>query len=103
MFDRTDLTQIQTGAGINLAPVNLWQSLFITILPYIFSIAGIILLFNLVSAGIKLMTSRGEPKNIESAKAKITTSLIGILILFSSFWIVKLILQFIGINVLVIG
>jgi len=103
MFDRTDLTQIQTSAGINLASVFLWQSMFTTVLPYVFGIAGIILLFNLISSGLKLMTSQGDQKAIEMSKSKITTSLIGILIIFTSFWIVKLIWQFIGIDVDVVN
>lgn len=68
------------------------------ILPYIFGIAGIVLLLNIISAGLKMMTSQGEPKALQSAQAKITTSLIGILILFASFWIVSLIFKFLGFN-----
>lgn len=103
MFTRSDLNSIQTGAGLNLGGVFSWPGLYNAIIPVAYAVAGVILLFNLISAGLKLMTSRGEPKTVESAKSKITTSLIGILILFSSFWIVKLIWQFIGINVVIIN
>lgn len=68
------------------------------ILPYLFGIAGIILLLNIISSGFKMMTSRGEPKTLQAAQAKLTTSLIGIIILFASFWIVRLIGQFLGIG-----
>jgi hypothetical protein len=68
------------------------------LLPYIFGIAGIILLFNIISSGFKMMTSQGDPKALQGAQAKLTTSAIGIVILFTSFWIVKIIMQFFGLN-----
>lgn len=68
-------------------------------LPYIFGAAGIILLLNVITSGFKLMTSQGDPKAVGAAQAKLTTSAIGILILITSFWIVKLLLNFLGIGV----
>ncbi len=68
------------------------------ILPYLFGIAGIVLVFMLISAGFKLMTSAGDPKAMQAAQSKITTSVLGIVIMFVSFWIVKIILQFFGIG-----
>lgn len=72
--------------------------IIVALLPYIFGIAGIILLFNIISSGLKMMTSQGDPKAVGAAQAKLTTSAIGILILFTSFWIVNLLMQFLGIN-----
>ncbi|MFZ3301488.1 MAG: hypothetical protein WA152_02095 [Microgenomates group bacterium] len=102
MFTRSDLNSIQAGAGLNLGGIFTWPGIYNTVLPFVFGISGIVLLFNLISAGFKMMTSVGDPKAIQMAKSKITTSLIGILILFSSFWIVQLIWKFIGIDVVVI-
>ena len=68
------------------------------ILPYIFGIAGIILLLNIITSGFKMMTSTGDPKVMQAAQAKLTTSVIGISILFVSFWIVMLIMKFLGIE-----
>lgn len=102
MFNGSDLNSIQTGAGLNLGGIFSWPGIYNTVLPYIFGAAGIILLFNLISSGFKMMTSVGDPKSMQTAKSKITNSLIGILLLFSSFWIVQLIWRFLGINVVVI-
>jgi hypothetical protein len=97
-----NLNDIQTKAGFTFGQKSLDDVTlvgFITDgLPYIFGAAGIILLFNIISSGIKMMTSAGAPKVMQASQAKITTSLIGILVLFGSFWIVTLILQFLGIN-----
>ena len=73
-------------------------SIITGVLPYIFAIAGVVLLFNIISSGFKMMTSKGDPKVLQVAQAKLTTSVIGIVILFASFWIVQLVMQFLGIN-----
>lgn len=66
--------------------------LLITIvLPWILSLAGLILLAYFVLAGFQYMTSRGDPKAMQGAQAKMTTALIGFFIIFLSIAIVKLI------------
>ncbi|MBI1863677.1 hypothetical protein HYS03_00475 [Candidatus Woesebacteria bacterium] len=56
------------------------------LLPYIFAIAGIILLLFLISAGISYMTARGDPKAISGAQARITYALIGFIIILLAYW-----------------
>lgn len=51
---------------------------------------GIILTFTFVWAGYDLLTSGGNPEKVKSAKAKLTTAIIGVIILVSSFLIAKL-------------
>lgn len=68
------------------------------LLPYLFGIAGIILILNIIVSGYQMMTSAGEPKVLQMAQAKITTSLIGIVIIFLSFWLVILIMKFFGVE-----
>lgn len=92
------LNDIQTKSGLTFNIDNKPADLIGLIIPYIFGIAGIILLLNIITSGFKMMTSAGEPKALQSAQAKLTTSLIGILILFASFWLVSLIFKFLGIN-----
>lgn len=93
------LDQIQTDSGIALPFKSDNSTEIITqALPYVFGIAGIILLFNIISSGLKMMTSQGDPKALSAAQAKLTTSAIGVLILTTSFWIVQLVMKFIGIN-----
>ncbi len=91
-----DFATIQTNAGIK--PPTDMATLITNALPYIFGAAGIVLLLNIISSGLKMMTSKGDPKVLQGAQAKLTTSAIGILILFTSFWIVQLIMKFIGVN-----
>jgi hypothetical protein len=90
---------IENLAGV---PVSLKfgtpAGIIVGLLPYLFGIAGIILILNIIVSGYQMMTSAGEPKVMQVAQAKITTSLIGIVIIFISFWLVSLIMKFLGIN-----
>ena len=70
------------------------------ILPYVFIIAGLLLLFYLIAGGFQMMTSPGEEKAVAAAKAKITSALIGFLLLFVSYWIVQAIQYILGFKVL---
>ena len=100
------LNAIQTNAGLSLLWVNTKPSTIIVLfLPYLFGISGIILIFMIVSAGFKLMTSKGDPKATQLAQAKITTSLIGIIIIALSFFAVNLVLKFFNLdtNINIIG
>lgn len=99
MFDTNNLQQIQNNAGLTAPQTNLGMKPFQFVgvaLPYIYGVAGIVLLLNIISSGLKMMTSQGDPKAIGAAQAKLTTSAIGILILFASFWIVQLLMSFLG-------
>lgn len=94
-----NFAEIEKAAGIPTVSVGGVGPIVTKILPYVFGAAGIILVLNVISSGLKIMTSVGDPKNLQGAQSKLTTSLIGILILFTSFWIVQLILKFLGINI----
>ena len=60
------------------------------LLTYLFALAGIGLLLYLLWGGFNLMLSSGDPKKIEGAKAQITNAFIGFIIVFTSYWIVKI-------------
>lgn len=90
--------QIASDAGVPSQIFGNPGTIITKILPYIFGAAGIILLLNIIVSGYQLMTSAGEPKTMQAAKAKITTSVIGIIIIFVSFWLVNLIMKFFGVT-----
>ncbi len=68
-------------------------SVISAILPYIFGAAGIALLIYLVMGGLQMMTSRGDPKAMQGAQAKITNALIGFVIVITAFLIVQILAQ----------
>ena len=71
-------------------------SLFLNIA---FALAGIVLLFFFILGGIGLIGSAGknDPQKAEQSKKTITSAVIGFVIVFASYWIVKLIVQFLGV------
>jgi hypothetical protein len=87
-----DLNAIQEGAfGVgNSIPTTIGGAVT-TILPYIFSIAGILLLLYLLMGGFQLMLSGGEPKKAQGAQGKITNALLGFFIIFIAYWVTQLI------------
>lgn len=92
-----DLNSIQSTAGIN-APSDL-GGLIKNILPYVVGLAGILLLVYLVLGGLQMMTSKGDPKAVAAAQAKITNAVIGIVIVIISVGIVTLIGKLLNISV----
>ena len=63
-----------------------------------FVLAGLILLFYFILGGIGMISSAGksDPKAAETAKATITSAVIGFVVVFTAYWIVKLIGNLLG-------
>lgn len=68
------------------------------LLPYLFAGAGLLLLLYLIYGGLSLMLSRGDPKAVQSAKEKITSAVIGFIIVFVSYWLVQIVGKILGIE-----
>lgn len=66
------------------------------------SIAGIILLFILIGGGIGMISGAGknDPKAVEAGKQAATSALIGFIVVFSAYWIVKLIELITGLSLI---
>jgi hypothetical protein len=100
-FDPTKVVLPTTGTG--LVPINDSNlkigSIIGAVLPYIFGVAAILLLIYLVTAGLSMMLSRGDPKAMQAAQAKITNALIGFVIVFFAFALVALTGKILGISV----
>lgn len=95
-----NLDQIQANAFKgNKIPTDV-GSLIGKTLPYVFSAAAIALLVYLLMGGLQMMTSRGDPKAMQSAQAKITNAVIGFVIVIFAFIIVQLLGQILGIGAL---
>jgi len=69
-----------------------------SLLPYIYVVAGLILLVILIIGGIGLMTSAGNPDSSKAAMGKIKGGLIGFLIIFISYFIAKIVEVALGVS-----
>ena len=70
-----------------------------TILPYLFVIAGLLLLFYLIYGGFHMMIAANDEKGLAEAKGKITNALVGFLLLFVSYWLVQILGHIFGIQI----
>lgn len=68
------------------------------VLTFLLPLAGIILLFVLIWGGYDFMMSQGSPEKIKSAQAKITTGIIGFILLVFSYLLVRVISSIFGLN-----
>lgn len=64
----------------------------------IFPLAGIILFIFLVWGGFSLITSRGDPEKVSGAKSRITSAIIGFILLFLSYFLVSLVARILGLG-----
>lgn len=68
-----------------------------------FILSGLILLFFFLMGGIGMISSAGQsdPQKAEQAKKTISSAVIGFVVVFVSYWIVKLISSLLGITDLI--
>lgn len=63
-------------------------------------LAGLIFFFVLIFSGLKYILSSGNRENIQKAGAGITNGLLGLIIVFVSYWIIVIIEIITGLNIL---
>lgn len=61
-------------------------------------LASILFAFNLLIGGIKIILSRGEKEALNTAKWQIINSILGLVVVFSSWAILTQVSQFFGVN-----
>lgn len=68
------------------------------VVPFIMTLAGIILFFVLMMGGFDYVTSQGQPEKLKSANAKISAGVIGFVLLVISFLITRVLSYIFGIG-----
>lgn len=68
------------------------------VIDFLIPIGGIILLFVMIWGGYDYLMSAGQPEKLKNAKGKITTGIIGFVLLVFSYIIVKLIAKIFGLD-----
>lgn len=80
-------------------PIGFLQAFLPKIITIALVIAVIIFLFVMLLGGISWMTSGGDKSKVEEARAKVTNGIIGLLIVFSVFAILRFTEGLFGINI----
>lgn len=68
------------------------------IMPFVYGFSLVILLFVFIWGGFDLMTSRGDPAKLKTARAKITSGIIGVILLAVAFLITQFISRIFGLG-----
>lgn len=90
--------QINSPAGIPQGGTNSVQNIVQFAIASIFVVAIILCLLFLIYGGIKWITSGGDKAGVEAARKVLTYAVIGLVIVFSSFFILNLITGIFGIK-----
>lgn len=80
--------------------VSFFQKLLPAAVSLVLVGGAIIFFFMLLIGAIQWISSGGDKQALESARGKISNALIGVVILFASFAIIKLIETFFGVSIL---
>jgi hypothetical protein len=98
MFSNVYAASWADTTGDKAAKISDFEAIFENILKITAEIAIIVLFLALVGAGLKYLTSGGDPKATESAQHSLTNAILGILF-FSVIWLLfSFIGQFLGIQ-----
>jgi len=79
---------IASGGGKNFSDIG---SIVSALLPYLIIFAGLIFFGAMIFSGFSFLTSGGDPKKTESAKGCLTNSMLGFVIVFISYFLIKLV------------
>lgn len=72
-------------------------------LPNVYIVAGIILFFYIILGGVAIISSAGNQEKIQEGQKKLTSAVVGFVILFASYWIIQIIQVMTGVPILKSG
>ncbi len=90
IFQNSTATTEYTGFG---ALIN-------NILPNVYLAGGIVIFFMIVFGGFTIISNSGDSHKIADGTKIITSAIIGLLVLFGSYWIIQLIQVLTGVPIL---
>ena len=88
----------QSAIGINTSLTSL-SGIINALVPLIIVFSGVILLAMLIYGGFEMLTAAGNPEQAEKGKKRLTTSLIGFIVIFAAYWIIQIMEVILGVNI----
>lgn len=70
------------------------------ILPNVYVAAGVIIFFMFIFGGFKVLSSASDTSKLEEGKKTITFAIMGLLVVFGSYWIIQIIQVITGLQIL---
>lgn len=87
------------GLGSNGSKFNTLGEIIGTFLPYLLTLAGLILFGMLVMGGFTLLAGAADKEAQEKGKKQITSAVIGFLVIFLAYWIAQILQVIFKINI----
>jgi threonine/homoserine/homoserine lactone efflux protein len=96
---------VETVAAVNWTDIGLpsnrfnpnsWEALLTTVTNWVFLIAGIVAFFYLVYSGFTYLTAGGNADNAKKGQQGIINAIIGLVIIFLAFAIVRAVTSLLG-------
>ncbi len=86
------------GPELDVAQISCLEPLFARVVTIIASLAGVVFFIMLIVGGFRYLLSGGDPKQAEAAKGTLTAAFLGLVLIVSSFIILRLLSSFTGLN-----
>jgi hypothetical protein len=96
-FERINAAMAEMGFNFTYSTLGDIISAF---LPYLFVLAGLILFAFLIWAGFEFLTSAGDPEKVKAAQGKLTSAIVGFIIIFAAYWIAQILQIIFGVGIL---
>lgn len=91
--------------GVGVESIGTLGEFITAVLPNIYILAGLILLFLLIGGGLMVIVSAGQenPEGAATGKKAITAAVAGFFVIFASYWIIQIIEVVAGIEIFAPG
>lgn len=76
------------------------SNLLNNILPNVYIAGGLVIFFMIVFGGFTIIAGAGNPDKIKDGTKTITSAIMGLLVLFTSYWIIQIIQVVTGVSIL---
>lgn len=89
-----------TGPGVKPGtnPISTFESIISSVIGILTIVGVIYFTIQIILAGYKLMASQGDPKEFESGKKRLTTNVIGLIVIIVAYGLGALIASLLGMN-----
>ncbi len=91
---------IQGPKGIQTGGLDSLGNIITTLLALLITFAIVFSLFMLIYAGWQWMTSAGDKQKVQQARQRITFVIVGLIVVFISFFVLSILGRFLGVNLL---
>lgn len=74
--------------------------IFWSVFKNLYMLAGVILLFFLISGGVGMILNSGNPEKLKQSNQAVTSAVAGYLIMFAAYWLVRIVEIVFGVEII---